>query len=132
MARLTQKAQDFFEAVRSNNLEGVSAVDRTTLNEFLGMRDPRDLEQTVLHVAAGLGYIDMSLYLIRAGSSIEKTDELGLTPLETAVLNDRKDLVCTLLTAPEFEEDFKQLRTSNGSTVLHLVSELILVENTVV
>ena len=96
------------------------SVDSKSLMDHLDAQDPRDLHQTVLHIACGLGYTDMSLHLMRAGSNIEVRDELGLTPIETAAMNDRKSLVSTLLTTPDFDENFSQLQMSNGSTVLHL------------
>ena len=56
--------------------------------EIVHTKDPRDLQQTPLHIACSLGYIEMADFLIASGGSdIEARDELNFCPLETAAMS---------------------------------------------
>ena len=128
--RLNPTMQKFFEAVRGNRPEEVKLMRNDSLNIDISASDPRDLNQTVLHIAFGLGHIEMVEYLLEAGASINALDELELTPIESAVMGEQKELLNTLITKrPQLSHLLSTVMTRSGFNLLFLVCHFELKES---
>lgn len=70
----------------------------------------------LLHKAVRLGYLEAVKQLVKEGFNLNTEDELGLTPLLTAVIWGRCDIVEILLRHRVYTTVF----TSDGKTALHI------------
>ncbi|KAG7166873.1 Ankyrin-3-like 3 [Homarus americanus] len=89
-----------------------------------------------LHLAAGAGYVDVVVELLRHGARVNDEDNLGMTPLHHAAINGHAEVLKKLYAFnPNKEAEDKEVQTlfrwgcsldpqtKDGSTPLHLATE---------
>ena len=88
------KKEDFFNDIRSGNLEGIQEVLGNT-SDFLNVKDERG--STPLLLAAYYGHLEVVQYLLAAGADIDAKDSTGNTALMGVCFKGYEDIAEVLV-----------------------------------